>query len=131
MGEMLVTMQETFAGIRVIKSFARETHQEKSFKRSNQLQFSQMMRLIRSMEAVGPLVETIAAIGVVWRCFTFTPRTSAPAGFWADHRKSSPHDPIKTLTRIHMLMQQSDRCDQRKSFILDSEPTVKSPTLSG
>src|SRR5207244_3120017 len=49
---------------RVIKSFAREGFQEKEFKRSNQLQFSQMMRMIRSMEAVGPLVEIIAAIGV-------------------------------------------------------------------
>ena len=49
--EMVVTMQETFAGIRVIKSFAREAHQEKEFKRSNQMQFSQMMRIIRSMEA--------------------------------------------------------------------------------
>src|SRR5216110_3524562 len=64
MGEMVVTMQETFAGIRVVKSFARETHQEKAFKRSNQLQFSQMMRMMRSMEAVSPLVEIIAAIGV-------------------------------------------------------------------
>src|SRR6266516_592331 len=64
MGEMVVTMQETFAGIRVVKSFARETHQEQAFKRSNQVQFSQMMRMMRSMEAVSPLVETIAAIGV-------------------------------------------------------------------
>ena len=64
MAQMVVTMQETFAGIRVIKSFAREEHQEKEFKRSNQMQFSQMMRMIRSMEIVGPLVEIIAAIGV-------------------------------------------------------------------
>ena len=64
MAQMVVTMQETFAGIRVIKSFAREAYQEKEFKRSNQLQFSQMMRMIRSMEIVGPLVEIIAAIGV-------------------------------------------------------------------
>ena len=28
-GQMVVTMQETFAGIRVVKSFAREDHQEK------------------------------------------------------------------------------------------------------
>src|SRR6266536_2471174 len=32
MAQMVVTMQETFAGIRVIKSFAREAHQEKEFK---------------------------------------------------------------------------------------------------
>src|SRR5881398_4027242 len=64
MAQMVVTMQETFSGIRVIKSFAREAHQEKEFKRSNQAQFSQIMRIIRSLEAVGPLVETMAAIGV-------------------------------------------------------------------
>src|SRR5439155_8230290 len=45
MGQMVVTMQETFAGIRVIKSFNREEHQEKSFRRSNQLQFSAVMRM--------------------------------------------------------------------------------------
>ncbi len=64
MGQMVVTMQETFAGIRVIKSFAREEHQEKIFRRSNKLQFQNAMRIIKAMEAVGPLVETIAAIGV-------------------------------------------------------------------
>src|ERR1043166_2964376 len=42
MAEMVVTMQETFAGIRVIKSFARETYQEKEFKPSNKLQFWQI-----------------------------------------------------------------------------------------
>src|SRR6202008_2160093 len=61
--EVGVTMQETFSGIHVIKSFAREGYQIKEFKRSNQMQFSQMMRMIRSMEIVGPLVEIIAAIG--------------------------------------------------------------------
>ena len=40
MGQMVVTMQETFAGIRVIKSFAREEHQEKIFRQSNKQQFA-------------------------------------------------------------------------------------------
>ena len=64
LGQMVVTMQESFAGIRVIKSFAREDHQEKIFRKSNRLQFQNAMRIIRAMEAVGPLVETMAAIGV-------------------------------------------------------------------
>src|SRR5437764_9736142 len=64
MGEMVVTMQETFAGIRVIKSFGREEHQEKAFKLSNLMQFSQMMRIYRSTEANSTLVETIAALGI-------------------------------------------------------------------
>src|SRR5205814_792926 len=60
MGEMVVTLQETFAGIRVVKSFSREEHQEEIFRRSNDSQFSYMMRVIRAMEAMGPMVETIA-----------------------------------------------------------------------
>ena len=43
---MSVTMQESFAGIRVIKSFAGEEHQEKVFRRSNQKQFSHLMRMV-------------------------------------------------------------------------------------
>src|SRR5207247_9729666 len=58
------TMQESFAGIRVIKSFAREEQQEKIFRRGAQQSFSQTMRSVRATEAVGPLVEIIASVGV-------------------------------------------------------------------
>jgi subfamily B ATP-binding cassette protein MsbA len=126
MGEMLVTMQETFAGIRVIKSFARETHQEKSFKRSNQLQFSQMMRLIRSMEAVGPLVETIAAIGVgMALLYVYAANLSAGRFFGLITGIFLLYDPIKTLSRIHIVMQQSIAATTEIFSILDSEPTVR------
>src|SRR5260370_23524415 len=126
MGEMLVTMQETFAGIRVIKSFARETHQEKSFKRSNQLQFSQMMRLIRSMEAVGPLVETIAAIGVgMALLYVYAANLSAGRFFGLITGIFLLYDPIKTLSKIHIVMQQSIAPPTEIFSILDSEHTVQ------
>lgn len=126
MGEMVVTMQETFAGIRVIKSFARETHQEKSFKRSNQLQFSQMMRLIRSMEAVGPLVETIAAIGVgMALLYVYAANLSAGRFFGLITGIFILYDPIKTLSKIHIVMQQSIAATTEIFSILDSEPTVQ------
>jgi len=126
MGEMLVTMQETFAGIRVIKSFARETHQEKSFKRSNQLQFSQMMRLIRSMEAVGPLVETIAAIGVgMALLYVYAANLSAGRFFGLITGIFLLYDPIKTLSKIHIVMQQSIAATTEIFSILDSEPAVQ------
>src|SRR5438132_5831039 len=126
MGEMLVTMQETFAGIRIITSFARETHQEKSFKRSNQLQFSQMMRLIRSMEAVGPLVETIAAIGVgMALLYVYAANLSAGRFFGLITGIFLLYDPIKTLSKIHIVMQQSIAATTEIFSILDSEPAVK------
>ena len=126
MAEMVVTMQETFAGIRVIKSFAREAHQEKEFKRSNQMQFSQMMRMIRSMEAVGPLVETIAAIGVgMALLYVYATNLSAGRFFGLISGILILYDPIKTLSKIHIIMQRSIAATTGIFSILDSEPTVR------
>jgi ATP-binding cassette, subfamily B, bacterial MsbA len=126
MAEMVVTMQETFAGIRVIKSFAREAHQEKEFKRSNQMQFSQMMRIIRSLEAVGPLVETIAAIGVgIALLYVYTANLSVGRFFGLISGIFILYDPIKTLSRIHLVMQRSIAATTSIFSLLDSQPTVQ------
>ena len=126
MGEMVVTMQETFAGIRVVKSFAREAHQEKEFHRSNQVQFSQTMRMIRSMEMVGPLVETIAAIGVgMALLYVYATNLSAGRFFGLISGIFILYDPIKTLSKIQIVMQQSIAATTALFSILDSEPTVR------
>src|SRR6266446_3055863 len=126
MGEMVVTMQETFAGIRVIKSFAREAHQEKEFKRSNQLQFSQMMRIIRSMEATGPLVEIIAAIGVgLALLYVYAANLSAGRFFGLISGIFILYDPIKTLSKIQIVMQNSIAATSAIFSVLDSEPSVR------
>jgi ATP-binding cassette, subfamily B, bacterial MsbA len=126
MGEMVTTMQETFAGIRVVKSFAREAHQEKSFRRSNDLQFSLMMRVIRSMEAVGPMVETIAAVGVGLALFyVYAENLSAGRFFGLISGIFILYEPIKTLSKIHVLMQQSLAATTAIFAIIDSEPAVQ------
>src|SRR5947208_16849099 len=126
MGEMVVTMQETFAGIRVIKSFAREAHQEKEFKRSNQLQFSQMMRIIRSMEATGPLVETIAAVGIgLALLYVYAANLSAGRFFGLITGIFILYDPIKTLSKLQIVMQQSISATTAIFALLDTEPTLR------
>jgi len=126
MGQMVVTMQETFAGIRVIKSFSREEHQETSFRRSNELQFANMMRMIKSMEAVGPLVETIAAAGVgLALLYVYTVNLSAGRFFGLISGIFVLYEPIKTLSRIHVVMQRSLQATTEVFRILDLEPTVK------
>ncbi len=126
MGEMVVTMQETFAGIRVVKSFAREEHQEKRFRHSNQLQFSNMMRMIKSMEAVGPLVETIAAMGVgMALLYVYAVNLSAGRFFGLISGIFILYEPIKTLSKIHIVMQRSISATTEVFRILDLEPAVK------
>ena len=132
MGEMVVTMQETFAGIRVIKSFGREAHQEKEFKRSNQMQFSQMMRIIRSMEATGPLVETIAAVGIgLALLYVYAANLSAGRFFGLISGIFLLYDPIKTLSKLQIVMQQSITATTAIFALLDTKPTVQdSPDAS-
>jgi len=126
MAQMVVTMQETFAGIRVIKSFAREGHQEKEFKRSNQAQFSQMMRIIRSLEAVGPLVEIIAAIGVgMALLYVYAANLSAGRFLGLMTGIFILYDPIKTLSRLHIVIQRSIAATTAIFSILDSQAAVQ------
>ena len=125
LGQMVVTMQETFAGIRVIKSFAREEHKEKSFLRSNQIQFSNAMKMIKSTEAVGPLVETVAAIGVgLALLYVYATNLSAGLFFGLISGIFILYEPIKTLSKIHIVMQRSVQATTEVFRILDSQPTV-------
>src|SRR5437773_5596492 len=126
MAQMVVTMQETFAGIRVIKSFAREGHQEKESMRSNQAQFSQMMRIIRSLEATGPLVEIIAAIGVgMALLYVYAANLSAGRFLGLMTGIFLLYDPIKTLSRLHIVIHRSVAATTAIFSILDSKPTVQ------
>jgi ATP-binding cassette, subfamily B, bacterial MsbA len=126
MSEMVVTMQETFAGIRVVKSFAREAHQEEEFKRANDSQFANMMRIHRATEAVGPLVETMAAIGVgLALLYVYATNLSAGRFFGLISGIFILYDPIKTLSRIHIVMQRSIAAMGSIFEILDSEQSVK------
>ncbi len=125
MGQMTVTMQETFGGIRVIKSFVREEHQEKSFNQSTKQQFANAMRMVKSMEAIGPIVETIASLGVGLALF-YVYVIKLPAGQFLGLICGIflLYEPIKTLTRLHILMQRSIGATTKIFGLLDSAPTV-------
>jgi len=123
---MSVTMQESFAGIRVIKSFAREDQQEKSFRRSAQLSFSNTMRTVKATEAVGPLVEIIASIGVgLALLYVYAANLSAGRFFGLISGIFILYDPIKTLSKLHIVMQRSLGATTQIFSILDSKPAVQ------
>ncbi len=123
---MSVTMQESFAGIRVIKSFAREDQQEKSFRRSAQLSFSNTMRTVKATEAVGPLVEIIASIGVGFALlYVYAANLTAGRFFGLISGIFILYEPIKTLSKLHIVMQRSLGATTQIFSILDSKPAVQ------
>jgi subfamily B ATP-binding cassette protein MsbA len=126
MVQMTVTMQESFAGIRVIKSFGREEHQEKFFRRATQQQFSNQMKMVKSTEATGPLVEIIASIGV-GLAFAYVYLANLPAGKFIGLLGGIfiLYEPIKTLSKLHIVIQRWIGATTKIFALLDSAPTVQ------
>src|SRR5256885_4070262 len=125
-GLMSVTMQESFAGIRVIKSFGREEQQEKAFRRSSQLSFSTTMRVVKATEAVGPLVEIIASLGIGFAfLYVYVGNFSVGRFLGLISGFFILYEPIKTLSKLHIVMQRSLGATTQIFSILDSVPEVQ------
>ena len=127
-GQMVVTMQETFAGIRVVKSFAREEHQEKSFRRSNRHAVRQLdAHHPRDGSGLARSSRSIAAIGVglalLYVYFAQLPAAKFIALMLAGIFLL--YEPIKTLSRIHVVMQRSIQATVEIFRILDSHSSVQ------
>ncbi|MEN9469754.1 MAG: Lipid export ATP-binding/permease protein MsbA [Verrucomicrobiota bacterium] len=104
--QMSVILQETFAGVRVIKSFAREDYQTAQFSKSSDTQCRNSMRVRRSSDIVQPLIESVSALGVVlamayvyYYGIGFAKFAALCAGIFL------LYNPVKNLSRIPMLMQ--------------------------
>jgi len=105
-GQMSVILQETFAGIRVIKSFAREDYQGEQFKKSSDLQCHNSLRVRQSTDIVQPIIESVSALGVVLAMIyvyyfqiSFIKFAALCGGIFL------LYNPVKSLSKIPMLMQ--------------------------
>ncbi|RYD66487.1 MAG: hypothetical protein EOP84_31165, partial [Verrucomicrobiaceae bacterium] len=63
-GQLMVVMHEAFAGIRVVKTHAREDFESERFNAANTRIMQFIMRWRKAMEMSGPMVETVASFGV-------------------------------------------------------------------
>ncbi len=126
LGKMSVTMQETFAGIRVVKSFAREEQQQKTFARSTMLQFRNMMRMIKATEVTGPLIEILGAIGVGWALlYVYATNLNAGRFFALLTGIFILYDPAKNLSKLRIMMQRSVAAMEGVFAILDTPVTIQ------
>ena len=87
------------------------------------------MRLIKAQEAIGPLVETIAAFGVGFALlYVYAANLSAGRFFGLISGIFILYEPVKTLSRIHIVMQRSIAATTQIFAIIDSEPTRQGRT---
>jgi ATP-binding cassette, subfamily B, bacterial MsbA len=125
-GSMMSVLQESFAGIRVIKAFAREKRESEQFGALSLEQFRSGIRVRKAIEIVSPMVEAVSAIGVGLALFYV----------WSTHLSAAKflallagifmlYDPIKKLSRIHLVMQQCFNATNNIFEIMNREPVIK------
>jgi subfamily B ATP-binding cassette protein MsbA len=125
-GSMMSVLQESFAGIRVIKAFAREKRESEHFEGLSLEQFRSGVRVQKAIQIVSPMVEAVAAIGVGLALFYV----------WYTHLSAAKflallagifmlYDPIKKLSRIHLVMQQCFNATNNIFEIMNREPAIK------
>ena len=125
-GAMTSILQETFAGIRVIKSFAREDYQVDQFQRSNLSQFEVGIRVRKYTEIVGPLVEVVAAMGVgLALVYVRYANLGLPKFFAITGALFLLYNPIKQISRMHMQIQKCRAASANVFALLALKPTVQ------
>lgn len=125
-GTMSVILQESFIGIRIIKSFAREDFQADQFMKSSEQQFRNSMRVRRSMEIVQPLIEVVSAFGValalLYVYFYEVPPEqllALLAGIFL------LYEPAKKLSRLHLNMQKALAASSNVFALMQQKPSVQ------
>src|SRR5580692_8461764 len=109
-GSMMSILQESFAGIRVIKAFAREKREAENFESLSNEQFKSGIRVRKAIEIVSPMVEAVSAVGV---------GLALLAGIFM------LYDPIKKLSRIHLVMQQCFNATNNIFEVLKRQPAIQ------
>ena len=125
-GAMTSILQETFAGIRVIKSFAREDYQVQQFDVANVGQFETGVRVRRYTEIVGPLVEIVAALGVgLALVYVHYAGMELAKFIGLTMGLFLLYTPIKQISRMHMQIQKCRAASANVFALLALEPTVQ------
>ena len=64
MSMLYKVLKESFDGLKLVKAFARESHERRRFRAANMDYYKRTIRVIRIDSAVGPLLETLGVMAV-------------------------------------------------------------------
>ncbi len=122
-------LQETLAGIRVVKSFAREDHEADRFKKLNNDNLKALMRATRAQALLTPIVELFATVGVIiliWaggrEVISGQMSSGELVAFLIYAINLS--NPIKRVSKTYSKMQQSLAACERVFGAMEFEPEI-------
>jgi subfamily B ATP-binding cassette protein MsbA len=124
MGDLTVFLQESFTGIKIVKAFGRESLQQVRFDTLNDQRVRLALRDVRVDELSGPLMEILAAFGIVGTLWYGGSRVIAgaltPGEFFSfTAAVVLLYRPVRELFRTFNTIQQSIASVERVFEIMD------------
>jgi len=128
-GDLTDLLQETFAGIRVVKTFGRELFEGERFSKRNRAYFKTIIKSVAVGEMTTPLVETILSVaigGIIWYGgMRVMGGEMTPGTFFSFMAASTMmYAPIKSLSRANNQLQQAMAAAERVFAVLDKKNEV-------
>ena len=128
--DITAVLQETIAGIRVVRSFAREEYEIDRFGQQNYKNFRAQMKTSQLMAALTPVIEVLAAIGVVFiiwyggmEVIDGTITSGALIAFLIYVVNLA--NPVKRLSRVYGNIQRALAAADRVFEVIDTEPDIQ------
>jgi len=129
MGGLSAILQETYAGIKVVKSFGREKDESSRFFYENQRYYHFIRKVLKYNSASAPIVELLGSLGmagVAWyglhRVFSGAITQGELFSFIA--AVAMMYGPVKRLSKVSNLVHTSVGAAERVFEVIDEKPEI-------
>ena len=129
LAELNVLLHEVFSGTKIVKAFGREAHEVERFDRVNRGLLSLALKDHRTDEITDPLMEILAAFGIMGALWyggqQVISGAMTPGDFFSfTAAVALLYGPVRQLSRIVNTVQQSTSSVERVFEILDLPPAI-------
>ncbi|WP_395739719.1 ABC transporter ATP-binding protein [Prosthecobacter sp.] len=123
---LMASMQESFAGIRLVKAYGREDHEMQRFDRSNASMTKNMVKWAKALELIGPIVETVASFGIAaGLIYAWNSEIQAQDFFLLVMALTQIYPPLKELSKVQLFLQKTTVAAGMVFEILNRQPDIQ------
>ncbi|MBA4387405.1 MAG: hypothetical protein C0404_05450 [Verrucomicrobia bacterium] len=126
MADIVSIMQEAIVGVRIVKAFCMEKHEETRFVEHCGRFFGRTMRVVRSKSVIEPLIVFISSLGMVLALlYAFSVRMPFQDFITFAVALVLMYDPVKKISSLHLVIQHGSAAADRVFDVLDTKVSVE------
>ncbi len=126
LAEIVTILQESIAGVRVVKAFGMEPYERARFRQGGEAVFKRLIKVARARSAIEPIIVEISIVGIsLILVYAHLTGMAMETFFTFGLAMVALYDPVKKLSRVHLAVQQSTAAAERIFEVLDEHVTVQ------